>query len=123
METLIIALVISVWVLLVFGVWVAWRVMEAQERQSPVPTPVRLSADAPAPVTPIQAPKVTTTAPRMLKLRLVTEGGALLGYQSIPAITRKPTMRFRGKSGMGIYMADRQEADGVWVYRRVGVDR
>lgn len=57
-------------------------------------------------------------------LRLVDDRGGELGEVDIEAKRREPSFQHRTKDGrLSVFVADKQGDDGVWVYRRVGVER
>lgn len=75
--------------------------------------PVVDAAQAPAPVTESQ-----------ILLRLVSNSGRFLGETTIPARSRRNTLRHRVKPTQELsnFVADRKDGD-VWIYRRVGVEK
>jgi hypothetical protein len=83
---------------------------------APVPPP-----PAPAPPPP---PPVVPQSPTVL-LRFVSGSGRRpLGEARIARAARRPVIRQRAKDGLlSVFVADRQDGDGAWIYRRVGVER
>lgn len=101
--------------------------LEAIEQQLRKPAPLApVPQPPPAPV-PVPAPAPTRErAPATVKLRLVSAKGRLLTKEPIVLDTRarRPVLRHRTKDGLlSVFVAEGQGADGVWVYRRTGVER
>lgn len=64
-------------------------------------------------------------SPQPLKIRLMSGSGLRqLGVMTLPdARLRRPIIRHRTGSELGVFVQSHCAADGVWVYRRAGVER
>lgn len=78
---------------------------------APAIVPPVLVPPPPAPVTPLPTTHV----------RFVSGSGRLLGDTTIRG-RRAQSYRYRAEGLMGVFVASQAE-DGVWIYRRVGVER
>ena len=90
---------------------------------------LQVTVQAPAPVV-VPAPKVEVMASRRprgarMHIKLVSGSGQRpLGVYDCDEGTRQPSVQVRAGDGtMSTFTAFRQEADGTWIYRRVGVER
>ena len=98
----------------------AWLLFRAQNNVVELPPP----EIKPVPV----APPVAEPArgkPAMVRIQLTSAKGRELGPPiSIEARQRRPVLRHKTRDGLlSVFVAGKQRADGVWEYRRVGVER
>lgn len=101
-------------------VWFLFR--GASEDAPPKPEPVTVTP----PAVPTPAPVLLTPKPQKVGLRLVSAKGRALMAQPvvIEAKNRRPVYRHRTKDGhVSVFVADRLGDDGIWIYRRVSVER
>src|SRR5687768_15879516 len=117
-ELAVISIVFAV--ALLFGVWLLIRGTQEPPAQvvpvQPVSPPVMEPKAAAPALTPRPAPQ--------LRVCLVSAKGRALGEVRIDARQRRPVLRHRTKDELlSVFVADRQRDDGVWEYRRVGVER
>lgn len=94
-----------------------------QMRRDPV-IQVQVPSQAPAPPpAPVEPPKAAT--PPRLQIQLVSASGRPLGTATIDARARRPLLRWRTQTDncISVFVADRQNPNGQWIYRRVGVER
>lgn len=96
--------------LVAFSVWQLSRQPAIQVQVPPPPAPV-----APEPA----------KAPARLQIQLVSASGRPLGIATIDARARRPLLRWRTQTDncISVFVADRQNPNGQWIYRRVGVER
>jgi hypothetical protein len=89
-----------------------------RERELRVAAEAKLAAHT-CPVVPVPAkPKDGE-----ISLRLVSGRGRHLGDAVIPARARRNALRYNvDGDGLSSFVADHQEPDGTWVYRRVGME-
>lgn len=104
--------------------WLLGRIVagiqEAVARLAPVPVPAPVETDSlpmsePAPQTPAERPQ------RIL-LRLVDEDGGDLGMVGVERGKRPAVFTHRVQGAITNFVASHQ-ANGQWIYRRVGVER
>lgn len=96
--------------------------IEQQLRKPAPPAPV--PPPPPAPV-PSPAPPRVAAPGTPVRIQLVSAKGRHLGQPiAIDARARRPVYRHRTNDGqVSVFVADHQDLGGVWVYRRVGVER
>lgn len=66
-----------------------------------------------------------------IRIRLRDESGKPLSLDDtgaevplvIPATAREPSLRHRTGTGLSLFVAEGTDAEGDWIYRRVGVER
>lgn len=100
-----------------------WLLLRGASEREPAPPPAPTAAPPPIPF-PAPAPRVEK--PAKVGLWLVSAKGRRLIDQPvvIEAAARRAVYRHRTSDGqVSVFVADRRGEDGIWIYRRVGVER
>lgn len=100
-----------------------WLIVRGVSERDAPPVP------SPAPPSPVSVPELVAPKPTKtpkVGLRLVSAKGRPLVEQPvvIDAANRRAVYRHRTKDGqVSVFVADHRGEDGIWIYRRVGVER
>ena len=122
-----IALALLSFALGVYAGWVAWGWGSAEEPKGTPETPAAVPAAVPDKVAAetIREVPARVRAPEPWKVEFLSGSGRrVLGREKMTG-RRAPQIRYVGLDGLtGVFVADHQRTtDGVWEYRRVGVEK